>query len=119
MNNLILGCTQALHKRTAEGSAGNYSHRGRNAQPLAEPPALVAASPLDYRVRPQEPLATQGVLNEHTLSVKHDFYGLLRLDPATRAVGAFRREPVRAAGDEPTIEVELTDGTILGQRPRH
>ena len=111
VNNLVLGCTVAVHRGTVRYAANNFTDRGRGAQPLPGPPPFAASTPLDYRLRVEAELETLGVADAHSDRVRHDFYGLLRRGER-RAAGAFRTEP-GAPTDSPRIEIELTTGEVV------
>ena len=113
VNNLILGCTMAMHPKTQGTVAANFSHRGTGAEPLDARPAFIEGNPLDYRLAPQTPLNSRGVANRFTAMASHDFYGLPRPRQGRRSIGAFRRRSLDRAAHRPVIAVELVDGTAI------
>ncbi len=112
VNNLIVGCTRALHPKRPTTCTANYTDRGRDATPSSPPPAFRRADPFDYRLAPGHPLGRSGTAGGAAALVRHDFYGLPRT-AARRAVGAFRVGPSPRPGPGPVVQVELTDGTVV------
>ena len=110
VSNLVLGCSKALHPHMDGKPLANYSYKGTNARPLPCRPSFVAASPLDYRLAPSDPMGRSGVTHDLAKLVRHDFYGLLRHDDRPRSVGAFRPE---TDADQVVLEAEFTDGTTF------
>jgi len=109
MNNLIVGCEQAIRPRPEDVNAANFTDKGSGAEATGAPPAFRNPKKCDYRLTRSSPLNAKGVTgNNYTDLVRHDFYGLLRFDDA-RSVGAFRRERT-SLSKTAMVELETTDG---------
>jgi len=105
VNNLVVGCTRAVHSPPPQTCAANYTDRGKGADPCVPAPAFLHRSAFDYRLLRDHPLNRMGVRNRFTELVAHDFYGLPRKAHA-RSVGAFRCA-FQPAG--PIVQVEVTE----------
>ena len=114
LNNLVVGCDEAMRQRPADIAAGNLTDRGRGA--TAATIAFADPARLDYRPTGAWPAAA-ATPAEFAGLVTHDFNGLPRLPDDPQVPGALRREPTFGADVAGVVEWELADGT-LGRNAR-
>ncbi len=112
VNNLVVGCREAVRAKPGDCARGNYTDKGRGAEAIGDPDCFRDAAAGDYRLRAGHPLNTNGVETAETPQVRHDFHGLLRFPEAGRSVGACRGEVEDGPDRRTVIEVEYQDGAM-------
>ena len=110
INNLIVGCAQAINHRDDDVNEINVTDKGTGATHI-DKVEFVDAEHDFYRLQDDSPLNVVGVKDDRYVDlVKQDFFGLLRFDEDGRTVGAFRAER-ESASPGAMVEFQTLDGT--------